>query len=84
MNPIIRATYDSAREKRALEAWRARYSLATRLEVLRLKRPEAYEAFVRHLQRWGYRVEGGPCPYCGGAGRFDDVFCPRCEGTGVR
>jgi hypothetical protein len=81
---VVRATYDMAREKKALEAWRARYSLAARLEVLRLKRPEAYEAFLRHLQRWGYRVEGGPCTYCGGTGHFDDVLCPRCEGAGVR
>jgi hypothetical protein len=81
---VIRAAYDLAREKKALEAWRKRYSLATRLEVLRLKRPEAYEAFLRHLRRWGYRVEGGPCRLCEGTGHIDDIFCFYCEGTGVR
>jgi uncharacterized paraquat-inducible protein A len=81
---VIRAVYDMAREKKALEAWRARYSLATRLEVLRLKRPEAYEAFLQHLQRWGYRVEARTCDLCGGVGHIDDIFCPRCDATGVR
>jgi DnaJ-class molecular chaperone len=22
------------------------------------------------------------CEFCGGYGRFDDIECPRCEGTG--
>jgi len=80
---IIRRTYDPARERRALEAWRSRYSLAARLERFRWENPGAYLALRAHLAHWGYRVVPRPCPSCGGMGRWDDVFCGRCEGTGV-
>lgn len=89
---IIRGVYDPKRERRALTAWRERYSLVDRIRRLMARDRELGLRLAAHAERWGwtglvedlraYRPQ--TCSSCGGTGRWgDDIPCGFCDGEGV-
>lgn len=87
----IRQVHRPDLERRALEAWRSRYSLVNRLLRLKARHPQRALALARHAERWGWgglvdlvlSYQPAICPTCDGWGRIgDDIPCWSCGGEG--
>lgn len=69
--------------RRVLEALRRAYGVAVRIPPGADDTPWIVPVPAEGAERAGAGRPAHECSWCGGAGRWDDVACSACKGSGV-